>query len=132
VWSWDGAADQVALVVQNIQHSLAQYNNMYWSIPFNSDLNENERHGSINCKSTACENFLQAIDANISLHPCQTILAYFASRDQNILQEIYKFGWYIDYWLENGLLRDVRHSLNKPSLDAAFFIAVLFSPTLTV
>lgn len=60
VWSWDGAADQVALVVQNIQNSLAQYSNMYWSMPFNSDWNENEHQGSIDCKSTVCVNFLMA------------------------------------------------------------------------
>lgn len=37
---------------------------------------------------------------------CLSTLAFYTWRDQHVILEIYKYGWYIDYWLENGLLRD--------------------------
>lgn len=30
---------------------------------------------------------------------------FYKWRDQHVLEEIYKYGWYIDFWLENGLYR---------------------------
>jgi hypothetical protein len=31
---------------------------------------------------------------------------FYIWRDSHVLREIYKYGWYIDYWMENGLFRD--------------------------
>lgn len=59
VWSWDDAADQVALVVQNIRQSLIQYSDIYWSVAFDSDLSEDEHQDSIDGKSTICVDFVK-------------------------------------------------------------------------
>lgn len=31
---------------------------------------------------------------------------FYVWRDEHVLREIYKYGWYIDYWMEAGLCRD--------------------------
>jgi hypothetical protein len=43
---------------------------------------------------------------------------FYIWRDTHVLREIYKYGWYIDYWMENGLMRDVSVQMRNtcPSL----------------
>eukprot|EP00804_Cyclotella_cryptica_P012111 CCRYP_009833-RA/>CCRYP_009833-RA protein AED:0.10 eAED:0.03 QI:0/0/0/1/1/1/5/0/466 len=87
-WSWGKEADQVALVVQYIRRSMVEYSDISWYISFEKSYNEDrvkveELYGTRN-----------------------DFDKFYVWRDAHVLQEIYKYGWYIDFWMENGLLRD--------------------------
>ncbi|KAL3774835.1 hypothetical protein HJC23_005414 [Cyclotella cryptica] len=87
-WSWGNEADQVALVVQYIRRSLVEFSDISWYMSFEKSYNEDrvkveELYGTRN-------DFDQ----------------FYIWRDAHVLQEIYRYGWYIDFWMENGLIRD--------------------------
>ena len=87
-WSWGEEADQVALVVQYIRRSLVEYSDIWWYMSYESEYNKDrvkveEMYGTRN-----------------------DVDEFYIWRDSHVLREIYKYGWYIDYWMENGLFRD--------------------------
>ena len=44
--------------------------------------------------------------------PMEDFLAW---RDLRVLDEVHWYGWFIDYWMEGGLLRDIfSHKITTP------------------
>jgi hypothetical protein len=88
VWSWDAEANQVALVIQYIRRSLVEFSDIMWYMSFENDYNKD--------REKVEEMYGRRLDTD----------EFYKWRDQHVLREIYKYGWYIDYWMENGLYRD--------------------------
>lgn len=77
----------MALVVQYIRRSMVEYSDVIWYMSHESDYNKDrvmveQLYGERN-----------------------DLDEFYTWRDQNVLLEIKKYGWYIDYWMENGLYR---------------------------
>ncbi|KAL7502350.1 hypothetical protein ACHAXN_000325, partial [Cyclotella atomus] len=88
VWSWDSEADQVALVLQFICRSMVEYCDIMWYHSFEDSYNKErvvleDMYGQRNHLND-----------------------FYGWRDANALLEIYKYGWYIDFYMENGQYRD--------------------------
>ncbi|KAL7518232.1 hypothetical protein ACHAWX_003078 [Stephanocyclus meneghinianus] len=99
-WSWGKEADQVALVVQYIRRSMVEYSDISWYISFEKSYNEDRK------KVEELYGTRNDFDK------------FYVWRDAHVLQEIYKYGWYIDFWMENGLRRD---PFSHQVIDADYF-----------
>jgi len=93
-------ADQVALVVQYIRRSMVEYSDISWYISFEKSYNEDRK------KVEELYGTRNDFDK------------FYVWRDAHVLQEIYKYGWYIDFWMENGLRRD---PFSHQVIDADYF-----------
>ncbi|KAL3802623.1 hypothetical protein HJC23_011947 [Cyclotella cryptica] len=87
-WSWGSEADEVALVVQFIRRSLVEYADVVW---YQSGARSYEAE-----REQVEKKYGERLDTN----------EWYKWRDERVLQEIYRYGSYIDYWMENGLRRD--------------------------
>ncbi|KAL3776469.1 hypothetical protein ACHAWO_000048 [Cyclotella atomus] len=87
-WSWGNEADQVALVVQYIRRSMVEYADIMWYLSYENTYNKD--------RVKLEELYGQRDDTD----------KFYIWRDAHVMQEIFRYGWYIDYWMENGLLRD--------------------------
>uniref|UniRef100_A0A7S2IES7 Uncharacterized protein n=1 Tax=Helicotheca tamesis TaxID=374047 RepID=A0A7S2IES7_9STRA len=89
VWGWDNAADQVIMVVRNIRSAMVEYHDILFDIGY----------------AKTWEEVLQNIP---NLYQEQPPMADFlAWRDERVFDEIKWYGWFIDYWMEGGLMRDM-------------------------
>jgi len=89
IWGWEGVADQVLLVIPNIRRSMVEYHDIVWDLGY----------------ATTWE---QATNFSKSLFNGKPHLdEFYAWRDSRVLDETRWFGWFIDYWMEGGLQRDV-------------------------
>uniref|UniRef100_A0A7S3V5F0 Uncharacterized protein n=2 Tax=Chaetoceros debilis TaxID=122233 RepID=A0A7S3V5F0_9STRA len=89
IWGWGDSGDHVVLVVHNIRDAMLDYHNLVWN------------GGALLENSDKWFHTLFGSHRKISLND---ILAW---RDQQVLYEIHRYGWFIDYWMESGLLRDI-------------------------
>ena len=88
-WGWEKQADQVVLVVRNIRRSLVEYSDILWDIQHAKTWEEANLH-------------LQ--DLYRERPPLEDFIHW---RDIRVMDEIQWYGWFIDYWMEGGLLRDM-------------------------
>ena len=85
IWSWEGKADQMVMVVRNMRRSMVEYHDILWDIDY-------------------AETFEDAFKRISNLYqerpPLEDFLAW---RDERVMDEIYWYGWFIDYWMEVNL-----------------------------
>lgn len=86
-WSWGTLADQVVMVVRNMRRTMVEYHDILWDI------------------ATAKNSNLSYLDVLYRHSP--PIASFFEWRDYRVLDEIHWYGWFIDYWMEGGLRRDI-------------------------
>lgn len=89
IWGWGDAADQVVMMVRNIRRSMVEYHDILWDIGYAKTWED---------ASLFLNNLYSARP------PLSDFLAW---RDERVLDEVHWYGWFIDYYMENGLLRDI-------------------------
>jgi len=89
IWGWETVADEVVLVVRNIRRSMVEYHDILWDI------------GYAKTWDVATEN-LENLYAERP--PMEDFLIW---RDLRVIDEIDWYGWFIDYYMEDGLMRDM-------------------------
>ena len=89
VWGWQQEADQVVMVVRNIRRSMVEYHDILWDIDYAKTWDE----ASLNLDKLYAER-----------PPMEDFLHW---RDEHVLDECYWYGWFIDYYMEGGLMRDM-------------------------
>ncbi|KAL7486080.1 hypothetical protein ACHAW6_011678 [Cyclotella cf. meneghiniana] len=87
-WGWGTEADEVVLVVQFIRRSMVEFGDILWYQSKARTYNEG--------REDVEEQYGERMQDN----------TFYKWRDLKILQEIYRYGAYIDYWMEDGLRRD--------------------------
>ena len=88
-WGWEQQANQVLMVVRNIRRSMVEYHDILWDIGYAKTWEVASEH-------------LQ--DLYRARPPKEDFVEW---RDLRVLDEIHWYGWFIDYWMEGGLLRDM-------------------------
>ena len=97
IWGWEQAADQVVMMVRNIRRSMVEYHDILWDIGYAKTWDE----ATLNLDNLYSER-----------PPVDDFLEW---RDLRVLDEIQWYGWFIDYWMEGGLMRDIfTHQLTTP------------------
>ena len=75
------------MVVRNVRRTLVEYHDILWDIDY-------------------AETFDVAFANSAKLYRERPPLSDFLSwRDERVIEEISWYGWYIDYWMEAGLMR---------------------------
>mmetsp|Transcript_6524 Transcript_6524/g.10697 ORF Transcript_6524/g.10697 Transcript_6524/m.10697 type:complete len:393 (-) Transcript_6524:127-1305(-) len=85
------------MMVRNIRRSLVEYHDILWDIGYAKTWHEaNEHLGNLYTEAPPLEDF-------------------YAWRDKRVLDECNWYGWFIDYWMEGGLMRDIfTHKITTP------------------
>jgi len=89
IWGWGQEADQVIMVLRNIRRSMVEYHDILWDIGYAKTWDEaTTLISNLYAERPPMEDFVQW-------------------RDLRVLDEIHWYGWFIDYWMEGGLMRDM-------------------------
>jgi len=91
-WTWGDSADQVVLVIRSIRSAMIHYHNILWELESAEDYVSAQAHR---------ENLYE-------YSPPDNEDEFIEWRDDKAADEIHWWGWVIDFWMENGVLRDVR------------------------
>lgn len=89
IWGWDTAADQTILMIPNIRRSMVEYHDIIWDLGY----------------ATTWEDASLLSGKLFGQQP--PVDDYYEWRDSRVEDEVAWYGWYIDYWMEGGLLRDI-------------------------
>jgi len=89
IWGWGDAGDQVIMVVRNMRQSMVEYHDILWDVGY---------------AKTWADSFENIPNLYSARPPLEDFLVW---RDLRVIDEIHWYGWFIDYWMEGGLLRDV-------------------------
>ena len=128
IWGWDTAADQVVMMIRNIRKSMIEYHDILYDLAvvyhFDIDDIDSIHRGKFpphtNPFHLPIENYVAAREAaanNLAnlyseAPPLEDWLGW---RDLRVLEEIQWYGWFIDYWMEGGLMRDIyTHQITTP------------------
>ena len=97
IWGWQDHADQVVLILRNPRRSIDEYHDILADIHYAKTWEEaTERIPDL---------FQGIIEAD----------KYAMWRNERFMDEIGWYGWLIDYWMEDGLLRDYfDHKVTTP------------------
>mmetsp|Transcript_10017 Transcript_10017/g.18259 ORF Transcript_10017/g.18259 Transcript_10017/m.18259 type:complete len:596 (+) Transcript_10017:38-1825(+) len=97
IWGWGDVADQVVMMIRNIRRSMVEYHDILWDIGYAKTWEQaNEHLGNLYTEAPPLEDF-------------------YAWRDKRVLDECNWYGWFIDYWMEGGLMRDIfTHKITTP------------------
>ena len=97
IWGWQDHGDQVILVLRNPRRSIDEYHDILADIHYAKTWEE---------ATDKIPNLFQGIiEAD----------KYAMWRNERTMDEIGWFGWLIDYWMEDGLLRDYfDHKITTP------------------
>eukprot|EP01082_Thalassiosira_pseudonana_P014238 g12977.t1 g12977 contig7:587793-589625(-) len=86
---WGSNADQVVMMVRNIRKSMVEYHDFLWDIGYAKTWDDaNEYLENLYNERPPIEDF-------------------YAWRDDRVMDEAHWYGWFIDYWMEGGLQRDI-------------------------
>ena len=97
IWGWQDAGDQVIMIVRNIRRSMVEYHDILWDIGY----------------AKTFEDAFERIDNLYAERP--PLNDFLDWRDERVLDEIYWYGWFIDYWMEAGLMRCMfTHKITTP------------------
>jgi len=77
------------MIVRNIRRSMVEYHDILWDLRYAKTFEE----ASLNIDNLYAER-----------PPPED---FFIWRDERVLEEIYWYGWFIDYYMEDGLMRDM-------------------------
>lgn len=98
LWTWEDNMDQVMLVMRNPRHAIIEYHDVLYDINY-------------------ANNAILAYNLSDNLYKQRApVDEYMEWRDNRTLIEIHWYGWFVDYWMEGGLLRDIP-SHNLTTLD---------------
>jgi len=89
IWGWGKAADQVVMMVPYIRRSMVEYHDILWDLGYASTWED----------ATIMSDNLYGNQPDLD--------DYYEWRDARVLDETSWYGWFIDYWMEGGLMRDV-------------------------
>eukprot|EP00574_Skeletonema_japonicum_P009973 CAMPEP_0201719490 /NCGR_PEP_ID=MMETSP0593-20130828/4665_1 /ASSEMBLY_ACC=CAM_ASM_000672 /TAXON_ID=267983 /ORGANISM="Skeletonema japonicum, Strain CCMP2506" /LENGTH=504 /DNA_ID=CAMNT_0048209933 /DNA_START=111 /DNA_END=1625 /DNA_ORIENTATION=+ len=89
IWGWGEVADQVVMMIRNIRRSMVEYHDILWDIGY----------------AKTWEDASLFLDNLYSERPPMT--DFLAWRDERVMDEVYWYGWFIDYYMEGGLMRDM-------------------------
>mmetsp|Transcript_10024 Transcript_10024/g.18277 ORF Transcript_10024/g.18277 Transcript_10024/m.18277 type:complete len:339 (+) Transcript_10024:816-1832(+) len=88
----------MVLMVRNIRRSMVEYYDIRWDLGF---AETHEEVASLNLDELYGER--------------APLEDFFLWRDEKVMDEIYWYGWEIDYWMEGGLMRDMfSHGITSP------------------
>jgi len=90
VWSWEKTMDQVILVIRNPRHALVEYHNVLHDIDYANNAED----------AYALKDNLYRQRAPVN--------KFIEWRDNRTEYEINWWGWFIDYWMEGGIMRDIQ------------------------
>ncbi|KAL7527898.1 hypothetical protein ACHAXR_005050 [Thalassiosira sp. AJA248-18] len=97
IWGWGNVADQVVMMIRNIRRSMVEYHDILWDIGY---------------AKTWEEATLLLDDLYGERPPMEDFLEW---RDERVMEECHWYGWFIDYWMEGGLMRDMfTHKITTP------------------
>mmetsp|Transcript_15138 Transcript_15138/g.21597 ORF Transcript_15138/g.21597 Transcript_15138/m.21597 type:complete len:417 (-) Transcript_15138:9-1259(-) len=89
IWSWAGRMDQVLLMIRNPRWSIPSYHHLLHEIDYAQNWEQAyANHHRVFTERSSLEEWL-------------------AWRDLRFGAEIHWWGWFLDFWLEGGLLRDL-------------------------
>lgn len=89
IWGWGTAADQVVMMIPHIRRAMVEYHDILWDLGY----------------ATTWEEAFSKSDNLYERPPSDD--EYYEWRDIRVLDEARWYGWFIDYWMEGGLRRDV-------------------------
>jgi len=89
-WVWEDVGDQVIMVLRDMRQSMMEYHDILWDIGY---------------AKTREEAYSKIDDLYRTVPP--HIEQFLKWRDERVMDEIHWYGWFIDYWMEAGLLRDI-------------------------
>mmetsp|Transcript_23463 Transcript_23463/g.44567 ORF Transcript_23463/g.44567 Transcript_23463/m.44567 type:complete len:677 (+) Transcript_23463:281-2311(+) len=88
-WGWGSLADQTILLVPYIRRSMVEYNDVLSDMGYPSTWDDPDiREKLLYIDKTPQE-------------------LWYEWRDLRVMDEVHWWGWFIDYWMEGGLLRDI-------------------------
>mmetsp|Transcript_32752 Transcript_32752/g.43667 ORF Transcript_32752/g.43667 Transcript_32752/m.43667 type:complete len:407 (-) Transcript_32752:106-1326(-) len=89
IWGWGDVGDQVVMVVRNIKRAMVEYHDILWDIGY-------------------AKTWEQATELIPNLYAERPPLTDFTAwREERVLDEIKWYGWFIDFYMEGGLMRDI-------------------------
>jgi len=98
IWGWEGVdLGQVVMVVRNIKRTLVEYHDILWDIGY----------------ATTFEDAFETMPNLFQERP--PLDDFLRWRDLRVFDEVHWYSWFIDYYMENGLMRDMyTHSMTTP------------------
>jgi len=104
IWGWGDVGDQVLLVVSDIKKVMIEYHDILWDIGYAQTFEE--AYERIN-------NLYKDEEAGVHENP--PVEDFLVWRDLRVFDEIHWYSWFIDYYMEAGLMRDMfSHNLTVP------------------
>mmetsp|Transcript_19270 Transcript_19270/g.28393 ORF Transcript_19270/g.28393 Transcript_19270/m.28393 type:complete len:689 (+) Transcript_19270:122-2188(+) len=104
IWGWGDVGDQVLLVVSDIKKVMIEYHDILWDIGYAQTFEE--AYERIN-------NLYKDEEAGVHENP--PVEDFLIWRDLRVFDEIHWYSWFIDYYMEAGLMRDMfSHNLTVP------------------
>lgn len=91
-WGWGNRVDKSVLAVRNIRATMVEYHGIKFDLKYPRNYEETQMH-----TDQLFQNFANP----------QSQTDFEVWRDSKVLGEIKRYGWFIDFWMENGLLRDI-------------------------
>jgi len=89
IWGWGTVADQVVMMVPNIRRSMVEYHDILWDLGYATTWED---------ATLLSDNLYEDLPTTDDYHEW---------RDSRVLDEARWYGWFIDYWMEGGLMRDI-------------------------
>lgn len=112
IWGWGDVGDQVVMVVSDIKRVLIEYHDILWDIGYAQTFAEAyERSANL---------YNEHADGEVENPPVEDFLIW---RDLRVFDEIHWYSWFIEYYMESGMMRDMfNHEL---TLETQWQMAML-------
>lgn len=88
-WTWGDSMQQVILVLRNPRYALIEYHDVLYDIDY---------------ATNARDAYARSENLYLNRAPIGDFLEW---RDERTAYEIAWYGWFIDYWMEGGIMRDI-------------------------
>jgi len=113
IWGWGDVADQVVMVVSPLKRVLIEYHDILWDIGYAQTFEEAyERITNLYISAGA-----GVPEENA---PVEEFLVW---RDLRVFDEIHWYSWFIDYYMEAGLMRDMFN--HEVTVEAQWQMSIL-------
>lgn len=126
IWGWRDVGDQIVMVVSDIKKVMIEYHDILWDLGFAQNFEEayervqnlyNDNTGIPLLGGLGSTWFTDAnayssedVDENAPL------AEFLVWRDLRVFDEIHWYSWFIEYYMESGLMRDMfNHKMTVPS-----------------
>jgi len=105
IWGWGDVGDQVLLVVSDLKSVLVEYHDILWDIGYAQTFEEAYER---------IQNLYKEEEEGVE-HENPPVEDFLVWRDLRVFDEIHWYSWFIDYYMEAGLMRDMfNHKLTVP------------------